>query len=314
MALKLITAPAVEPVDLASVKLHLRLDSGSLADNTTSEQTLALSSHDIAAAYSLAGSAIDVLGYQVLVVLESGTNGEGGTVDVKLQHRDSASDAWTDVTDGAFTQVTTANDNATYALDYTSGKRYLRAVATVAGAACVFGVTIQKIQPYSAEDTLLTALIQAAREYAEGYLNRALVTQAWELVLDDWPNEDYVEIPLPPLQSVTDIKYKDTAGTETTWDDANYIVDVDSFLGRVALAYGRSWPATTLYPAGGIRIKFVAGYGLAADVPQTTKHALLMLIGHWYKNREVDLAAGSTYQEAPFAVKVLLDLNRVVPI
>lgn len=314
MALKLITAPAVEPVTLTEVKLHCRVDSGSLADNTTNEQTIALASHGVAAAYSLEGTAIEVLGYQVLVVLESGTNGDGGTVDVKLQHRDSTSDAWADVTGGSFTQVTTANDNATYGLDYTSGKRYLRAVATVAGAACVFGVTIQKVQPYSAEDTLLTALIQAAREYAEGYLNRALVTQTWELVLDDWPNEDYVELPLPPLQSVTDIKYKDIAGTESTWAATNYIVDTDSFLGRVVLADGCSWPTTTLYPAGGIRIKFVAGYGLAADVPQTTKHALLMLIGHWYKNREVDLAVGSTYQEAPFAVKVLLDLNRVVPI
>ncbi len=161
-------------------------------------------------------------------------------------------------------------------------------------------------------DTLLTSLIQAAREYAEGYQNRALVTQTWELVLDDWPAEDYIEIPLPPLQSITSIKYKDTDGTETTLGTDQYIVDTDSFLGRAALAYNCSWPTTTLYPVAGIRIRFVAGYGLAASVPQATKQALLLLIGHWFANRET--ASERSMQDIPFATKALLDLNRVVPI
>ena len=313
MALKLITAPTVEPVTLAELKNHLRLDSGSLADNVTSEQSIALASHDIVAAYGLAGTAIDVLGYQVLVILDSGTNGGGGTVDVKLQHRDTLTESWADVTGGAFTQVTTANDNATYELDYTGGKRYLRAVATVGIAACVFGVTVQLVQVYGSEDSLLAGLIQAAREYAEGYQNRALCTQTWELVLDDWPRGDYVDIPLPPLQSVTDIKYKDNAGTETTWAATDYIVDTDSFVGRVALAYGCSWPNTILYSVGGIRIRFVAGYGTAAYVPQVVKQAILLLAAHWYENKETVLV-GSISKEIEFTVHALLGLNRVIPV
>lgn len=312
MALKLITPPAVEPLALAEVKMHLRLDSGSLADDTTSEQSIALASHDAIAAYGLEGAAIDILSYRTLVLLECGTNGAGGTVDVKLQERDTTTDTWADVTNAAFAQVTEATDNTTYELNYTGNKRYLRAVATVTGAACVFGVTIQKIMPYSAEDTLLAALIQAAREYVEDYQNRALCTQTWELVLDSWPVRDYVELPKPPLQSVTSIKYKDSAGTESTWADTNYIVDPDSFLGRVVLADGISWPTATLYPAGGIRIQFVAGYGLAADVPQTTRQAMLLLIGHLYENREAGTDRALT--EIPFGVKSLLDMNRVVPI
>lgn len=310
MALKLITPPAVEPLSLAEVKSHLRLDSGSLADDTTSVQSIATASHNVAVAYSLEGAAVEVLGYRVVVILDAGL--AGGTVDVKLQHRDTATDTWEDVTGGAFAQITVANDNASYELDYLGSKRYLRAVATVAVGASVFGVTIQKIQPYASDDTLLTALIQAAREYVEGYQNRALCTQTWELVLDSWPVRDYVELPKPPLQSVTSIKYKDSAGTESTWADTNYIVDPDSFLGRVVLADGISWPTATLYPAGGIRIQFVAGYGLAADVPQTTRQAMLLLIGHLYENREA--STERALSEIPFGVKALLGMDRVVPI
>ncbi len=313
MALKLITAPAVEPVTLAEVKAHLGLDYSSPANDITCVQTIATASHAIAATYSLEGAAVEVFGYQTLVILNAGANGTNGIVDIKLQERDTITATWVDVPDGAFIQVTGINDNATYELDYNGGKRYLRAVATVAVAACVFGVTIQLIAPYTSDDSLLTALIQAAREYAEGYQNRALCTQTWELVLDDWPSDDYLEIPLPPLQSITDIKYKDTSGVESTLAATNYITDIDSFLGRVVLAYGCSWPSVDLYPAGGIRIKFVAGYGLAADVPQTTKQALLLLIGFWYANRE-SVNIGNIISELPFSVKALLGMNRVIPI
>lgn len=317
MALKIATAPAIEPLALAEVKRHLRLDSGSVADNITTAQTIVPGSHVIAAAYSLVGTGVDVLGYDAVVNLNAGTNGGGGTVDAKIQESDD-NVTYTDWSGGAFTQVTTSNDNAVQEKAYTGAKQYIRVVATVAGAACEFGVDVLKVQPYSAEDDLLTALITVARDYCEGFQNRAYITQEWELWLDDWPHEDYIRIPLPPLQSVEAIKYYDTDDTEATWDSGDYFVDVKSEPGRVALNWSEVWPTTTLRPTNGVLVEFTAGYGdLASDVPQRVRQAMLLMIGHWYEHREaVVISEGRTVStvEVPLAAKALLWLDRVVPV
>jgi uncharacterized phiE125 gp8 family phage protein len=307
MALKLSVAPAIEPVSLATAKSHLRLDyAASLSDNLTTSQSIAPGDHVVAASYSLEGTAVDVLNYDVVVNLNSGTNGEGGTVAVKLQ--DSAdNNTFADVTSGAFTTVTTANDNAIQEKAYSGGKQYLRAVATVAGATCDFGVDIIKYAPYSTEDTIITAYIKAARKYCEGFQNRAYITQTWEYWLDAWPDEDYIEIPLPPLSSVTSILYYDTDDTENTLDADEYTVDTDSEPGRVFLNYGESWPSETLRPHQGICITFVCGYGAtAASVPELVTLAMLLLIGDYYENREAGKASEKTIK----AVERLLWMER----
>ena len=312
MALYLKTAPLLEPVSLAEAKLHCRIDSTSFADDLTSAQSVAPGSHIIAAAYSLVGTGVDVLGYSALVLLEAGTNGAGGTVDVKIQESDDDT-TYTDWTGGSFTQVTTANDNTTYEKSYTGTKQYIRVVATVANASCEFGVSIIKDAPASAEDALLEALITTAREWCEGYQNRAYISQTRELWLDDWPGADYIKIPLPPLQAVNSIKYYDTDDTAATMDTGDYFVDTKSEPGRVSLAYSKSWPTTTLRPINGVCVEFEAGYGDAAtDVPYRVKQAMLLLIGHLYEHREQ--STEKALSEIPFGVKALLGLDRVVPV
>jgi phage conserved hypothetical protein, phiE125 gp8 family len=163
---------------------------------------------------------------------------------------------------------------------------------------------------FSDDDDLISGLIKTAREYAEGYQNRALCTQTWELWLDSWPSESYIKIPLPPLQSITSIKYYDSTNTEATMADTDYQVDVKSEPGRVALAYSESWPAATLRPINGICITFNAGYGNAGDVPQRMKQAMLLLVGHWYEHREATLT-GPAAAEIEFGVNSLLGLDKV---
>jgi uncharacterized phiE125 gp8 family phage protein len=159
----------------------------------------------------------------------------------------------------------------------------------------------------SAEDTLITALIAAAREFCENVTGRALATQTLELLLDNFPAETFIEIPMPPLQSIASIKYKDYAAVETTLGISDYIVDADRSVGRVTLAYGKSWPTFTPYPSNPIRVRFTAGY---TSIPKAIKQAMLLLIGHWYANRE-SVLVGSVSKQIELAVDALLSQYRV---
>jgi uncharacterized phiE125 gp8 family phage protein len=166
----------------------------------------------------------------------------------------------------------------------------------------------------SSDDTLITALITAAREYVEVVTRRALVTQTWDYVLDEFPGVDYVRLPLPPLQSVTSITYKVKAGTVLTFAAANYVVATGSEPGKVILVSGCGWPSAELYRADPIRIQFVAGWtGVAPNtVPVVIKQAILLLVGHLYENREaVAEVRGGALTEIPLGVDALLATHRV---
>ena len=157
----------------------------------------------------------------------------------------------------------------------------------------------------TAEDVLICSLIKAARQYCENYQQRAYITQTLELWLDRFPDIDIIDVPLPPLQSITSIKYYDTANIAHTFASSEYFVDSKSQPGRVSLAYGKFWPTDTLRPTNGVCITFVAGYGSAASaVPATACYAILLLVAHYYENREA--AGASQIYQAPLSVDALL--------
>jgi uncharacterized phiE125 gp8 family phage protein len=159
---------------------------------------------------------------------------------------------------------------------------------------------------HTADDALITALIAAAREFAEHQTERAFVTQTWELALDAFP-ADVFKLPRAPLASVTSIKYDDAAGAEQTLSAAAYYVDTHSVPGEIVPAYGTSWP-DALAAANAVRVRYVAGYGGAAAVPAGIKQWMLVRIGSLYQRRE-EVAAGGV-QPLPW-VDRLLDPYRV---
>jgi uncharacterized phiE125 gp8 family phage protein len=141
------------------------------------------------------------------------------------------------------------------------------------------------------------------------YTWRALAVQTFELTLNCFPSGDLIQLPRPPLKTVESITYKDRDGNISTLDPAIYFVDTDSEPGNVGLNPDQLWPSFDPFPVNAIRIQFTAGYE-TTDIPETIKQGMLLLIGHWYENREAAYI-GSVSHEQSFAVDALLLPHRV---
>ncbi len=101
----LVTPPTIEPIDLASLKLHLRLDSGSFADNIDETPSFHPASYAVHDDWiSNVGDPVEVLGYTAVVEFSAGTNLPMGTVDMRIQDADVIG-TWAPWGTG-FTQIT----------------------------------------------------------------------------------------------------------------------------------------------------------------------------------------------------------------
>jgi len=153
------------------------------------------------------------------------------------------------------------------------------------------------------QDDLIAGLVTAARQKIEEWEWRAHVTQIIEMTLDAFPAE-VIYVPRPRLQSGPTIEYVDGDGESQTLDASRYQVDTKSEPGRIKPARGLAWPATRDQLAA-VTVTYTAGYGDAArDVPTQTRHAIKLLLGHLYRNREA--VAGVRLTEVPLTIDALL--------
>ena len=312
MNIQLKTPPALEPVTLAEIKLHCRIDSASFADNIDETILIAPGSHIVAANYTThVGTSKEVIGYTAVVVAQYGVLTVGGVVDIKIQESDDNA-TWADWTGGAFTQVTISAASSTQEKAYTGTKRYIRTVAKVITQAAEFSTTVIRLTATSVEDDLLTAIITAAREHVEDITRRALLTQTWYYYLDEFPDEDFIKLPFGNLASVTSIKYKDSDGTETTMTvTTDYLVETNGEgIGRIVLPYGESWPSFTAYPSNPITVEFACGWTAAASIPKKIVAAIKLICSDLYVNREGKVLSSFDYKENK-AVNALLASARL---
>lgn len=166
------------------------------------------------------------------------------------------------------------------------------------------------------DDTLIARVIAAAVAHldgADGWLQRVLITQTWDLSLPGFPSggDRAIRIPLPPLQQVVSISYIDADGGSQTLATGIYTVvgTGQSQPARVVEAYNQSWPDTRAVPEA-VTVRFKAGYGDAAtDVPEDIRHAILMTAAHWYEHRES--VSDRQMQEVPHTATDLLRQRRV---
>ncbi len=154
------------------------------------------------------------------------------------------------------------------------------------------------------DDALIARQISAATGMLDGYhgrLHRALVRQTWQVDLPGLPPGGVVRLPLGDAVSVDSIMYRDRAGAVQTLSPADYSGPVLDGLGPFVRVRNRpdagAWDDAVM-------VRFACGYGGPDDVPDLIRQAILLLVGHWYAQRET---AGEAVAVVPFTVSAIID-------
>jgi uncharacterized phiE125 gp8 family phage protein len=157
---------------------------------------------------------------------------------------------------------------------------------------------------HDGDDDVIAALVSGARIHVEAATRRALISQTWRHVRDAWPADGRLKLLPAPLRTVVAARVYDAAGVAQAIDTQAFVIDTSAAPGVIAFA---PW---SLAPPGravaGIEIDVEAGYGaVATAVPDALRHAVRLLVAHWYENRGLT-AAGQTVAVLPASVAALI--------
>jgi uncharacterized phiE125 gp8 family phage protein len=181
-----------------------------------------------------------------------------------------------------------------------------------------YPVTITEIKEFARidgneEDSILEVFLSGVVNNVEAYLGRALITRTYKMVMDEW-NDREIELPMPPLISVSSIKTIDEDNVETTYDSSNYFVITESIPGRVVIKKDSIMPTNTDRDKAGYSITWNAGY---TDIPKQIKIAIMQWVTMIYENRsmvenEMNTINRVTELQIPNEVKKILQPFRVL--
>lgn len=155
------------------------------------------------------------------------------------------------------------------------------------------------------QDEYIQSLISAATEYCESVTGRALrlsatLTQKY----CQWPCNP-VRFNRNPVKSITSVTYYDADNVSQTVSSSNYRLHASSEAAAHMEIDGDFVKPTVYTRDDAITVTFVAGYSAATAVPETAKHAIRMIVGHWFNHNEA-VSIGSSPSEVPLAAGALL--------
>lgn len=157
--------------------------------------------------------------------------------------------------------------------------------------------------PGSDEDSVIAAMIASACDLIGEYSGRVLAVETWKIMSPGFLGA--VKLPKSPLIAITEIGYNDTSGAALTanLDDFSTIIGDD--WGYISPKSGKTWPAGDTSRLDGASITFTAGYSV---LPDALRVAVLLMVGHYYANRE---AVGVAQSELPLVVANLVASYRL---
>ena len=145
------------------------------------------------------------------------------------------------------------------------------------------------------EDDILRIYLRAAVQWCEDFTNRALVTQQWKWVLQDfpWGGRPFV-LPFGQCSAVAGIDYYDTndsqiqlRGPTSTGSPAgtDYQEDLTDDEGAIiAPKAGQSWPSVYTDRLSPVEVNFTVGWSVA-EVPAPLVQAVLYRADDFYSFR-----------------------------
>ncbi len=135
----------------------------------------------------------------------------------------------------------------------------------------------------SEEDGLVAEMIAAATRRVEFECDLALITQRWRLLRDCWPRSGVVGIPIHPVRTVEAVKILTEDGLMIV-DPALWEADLASRPARLRALSGFPEPARRMNV---VQVDLTCGFGdVPADVPADLRQAVLLIVAHWFENRE----------------------------
>lgn len=190
-----------------------------------------------------------------------------------------------------------------------------RYALTVTSAATLEPLTLQEAKAHlkvedDDDDDVVQRCITAARQYVEKVDGRCFISTTFALRMDRFPSENgAINVPRPPLRSVSSIVYIDTAAATATLSATAYTSDIYSTPGRIVPAYAEYWPTTRDVP-NAVTVTFVAGYGTTAtSTPEDKKAAMLLAVGDLYENRQ-GTVVGTITSEIGGVISSILSVDR----
>lgn len=154
-------------------------------------------------------------------------------------------------------------------------------------------------------DSLIDSLITSSRMTVEQLTYRGLLTQTWDLWIDEADFlGDIVEISKVPIQSISYVKYYDSTNTLTTLSTDNYRTDLVSSNSPARIQFINK--PNVYNRINAVVIRFVCGWSSAAAIPEPIKQAQKLILRHLYDNRS-DVVTGGKPATIPMGAQYLLN-------
>lgn len=144
---------------------------------------------------------------------------------------------------------------------------------------------------HTSEDSLIEAMIETAVVAIEQMTNRILRPGNFYLYADEWRSQAFT---FGPVNSISAVEYYDEAN-ELSELSSGWWADLNSTPQRITFL-----APPTIYSDRHQGIRITANCG-EATIPAPLRQAALLLVGHYYENRQA-VVAGQQPNEVPLAV------------